>query len=85
MTPECRALLGSSADDMWARYFSVFLDNNSRERYSFFSDPLIQHLWGNFRRDYGEKILQYVDSVGIPDLEMFECKKSRFVRDICNM
>ena len=41
MKPECRALLGYSADSMWARYFSVFLDNNSSERYTFFSDPLI--------------------------------------------
>ena len=41
MKPECRALLGQSADEMWARYYHVFLDNNASERYTFFYDPLI--------------------------------------------
>ena len=51
MKLQCRRLFHSNAhaDDMWARYFSIFLDNNETERVTFFSDPLIQHLWDRFR------------------------------------
>ena len=43
MKTQCRRLFPNfnQADEMWARYFSIFLDNNSLERVTFFSDPLI--------------------------------------------
>lgn len=88
MKPECRALLGRQAEDLWQRYFNVFLDNNESERQIFFSDPLIQHLWGLFRHDMRDEVLDYIQNVGATtqhDEATPINQNERFVRDIQNM
>lgn len=49
LTPQARNLMGQNAQIVWDRYYEVFNENSTRDRITFFSDPLIQYLWTQFR------------------------------------
>ena len=60
--------MGEKAQELRQRYFQFFVDNNTRERVTFFRDPLIYCLWAKFRHDYAEKISDYIEGIGkVPD------------------
>ena len=44
--------------ETWAKFFLVFNSNAKGNRFLFFSDPLIQHLWALFREAKPELISQ---------------------------
>ena len=56
--------MGEKAQELRQRYFQFFVDNNTRERATFFRDPLIQFLWAKFRQDYAAKITDYIEGIG---------------------
>lgn len=49
LTPQARSLMSQNAQFIWDRYYEVFNENSTRDRVTFFSDPLIQYLWTMFR------------------------------------
>lgn len=50
-------------DELWKNYFTIFQDNNSLERISFFIKPLIKHLWARFCQSLRAQILAYINRI----------------------
>jgi len=65
--------MGKHASEVWLNYFEVFNENSSNQRRSFFSDPIIQYLWSNFRANYGFQLEQYLYKIRASDMD--EVKK----------
>ena len=61
LLPSVGAMMKSCQKKIWPIFFEIFVDNNSKLRMEFFSDPLIQFLWNKFRADYRDQIQDYLE------------------------
>ena len=81
---ECKLLMAQHIDDLWPRYFQVFNDSNQRYRLSFYTEPLVQFLWGKFIVEKPHIVAEYVEMAGRNSTSdaMAVHQRSLFMKDI---
>jgi len=74
----------SCQEAVWPLFFEIFVDNNSKLRVEFFSDPLIKFLWNKFRFDYRAQIEEYLKQV-VEQEPRDPTRRQKFIEDVCYM
>ena len=63
LIPFCKGVMKSHLSDIENKFFNIFYENCKKLRVNFFKDPLIRHLWTEFRLVCKQSFLNYLREV----------------------
>lgn len=85
LRPECEPLIGPYAEDIWPQFFEIFGDNCERKRRIFFKEPLVSHLWAQFRHLCSEDITELLSKTCDIKTREGRLRMKLFTREIVKM
>lgn len=63
LIPAAHDLMQPYYNEIWPLFFRIFNETSHKQRQEFFSDPLVQVLWDNFRTSKAKEIHLYLRKV----------------------
>lgn len=63
LVPSCEKVMLPFLHEIYFKYFHIFNENSKKTRVTFFSDPMVQHLWEMFRTRSPESFKECVTAM----------------------